>query len=225
MTDTSASLAFSAGSLPAQIHRAVEENIIAGRLAPGERLRPDDLADEYGVSRIPVREALSALHEAGWVDLRPRYGVYVRNRTRAELSELFEARAGIESELARLAAQRASSEHLAQLRQTAEQSDRAALSGDVDALSEAAVVFNAGLRDAAGNRVLSQLSLTLEKRARFYFSPIAQLLGGEWAQSQLRLVSLLEHHDVDSSGLSARRHITETGDAVERLLPDDAFSD
>ena len=216
--------ALATGSLPAQIHRALEESIISGRLAPDVRLRADDLASVYGVSRIPVREALSSLHEAGWVDMRPRYGVFVRARTRAELSELFEARAGIESELARLAAQRATPAHLQHLDDISAQSDAAASGGDVEALSDAAVRFNAQLRQASGNDVLSQLSLTLEKRARFYFSPVAHLLGSEWAEGQRRLVSLLRAHDIEPAGLSARRHITETGEAVSRLLPEDSFS-
>lgn len=215
----------STGSLPAQIHRALEESIINGRLAPEVRLRADDLASAYGVSRIPVREALSSLHEAGWVDIRPRYGVYVRARTRSELAELFEARAGIESELARLAARRGTPAMFQRLAQTSALSEAAASTDDVEALSDAAVIFNAQLREASGNGVLSQLSLTLEKRARFYFSPIAHLLGGEWAEGQRRLASLLEKQDVDAAGLSARRHIVETGDAVSRLLPDDSFSD
>jgi len=213
------------GSLPAQIHRALEESIISGRIEPGSRLLADDLAETYGVSRIPVREAISSLHEAGWVAMRPRYGVYVRERTRAELAELFEARAGIESEIARLAAQRGNPSQLARLAATVARSETANRRADTDELSAAAVDFNAALRDASGNATLSQLSLTLEKRARFYFSPIADVLGAEWVVGQARLLGLLKRHDVEASGQSARRHVVETGEAVARLLAPEAFSD
>ena len=59
-----------AGTLPEQIHDILEDAIIQGVFAPGERLHTDRLAARYGVSRIPVREALRSLHEAGWVDIR-----------------------------------------------------------------------------------------------------------------------------------------------------------
>lgn len=212
-------------SLPNQIHRSLEESIIAGELAPGVRLLPDDIAESYGVSRIPVREAISSLHEAGWVEMRPRYGVYVRSRTRAELAELFEARAGIESELARLAASRAESADLDSLARIVSRSASAAEASDANELSLAAIDFNAALRTASRNTVLTVVSLTLEKRARFYFSPIAQLLGAEWSRGQSRLLDLLVERDVEGSGRSARRHIVETGEAVSLLLPADAFSD
>lgn len=211
-------------SLPAQIHGSLEESIIAGELEPGSRLRADEIAGRHGVSRIPVREALSSLHEAGWVDIRPRYGVYVRERTRAELAELFEARAGLESEIARLAAIRATPDDLASLRDITERSRLAVETHDVDALNGAAVDYNAALRRGCRNSVLSVLSLTLEKRARFYFSPIAQRLGPEWVVGQERLVGLLSAATSAAAADSARRHIVETGEAVALLLPASSFS-
>lgn len=220
-----ASAVLQTGSLPAQIHRKLEEAIISGGLEPGARLLAEELAERYGVSRIPIREAISSLHEAGWVDVRARYGVYVRARTRDELAQLFEARAGIESEIASLAALRRSSSDIRKLLNVVKRSQLAADRSDIEMLSDSAVDFNAKLRAAGGNSVLTQLSLTLEKRARFYFSPIAHLLGGEWVDGQRRLVGLIEAQDIQGSGLSARRHITETGEAVSRLLPPDAFSD
>ena len=212
------------GSLPTQIHEALEEAIIGGEFAPGARLLADEIAAGYGVSRIPVREALSSLREAGWVASRPRYGVYVLERTREELVELFEARAGIEQEIARFAAERRTEEGLARLRIIVEASRSASAHADADAVGEAAVAFNAALRDAGGNGVLSGLSLGLEKRARFYFSPVAALLGDDWVTGQDRLLRLLVSGDVEGAGRSARQHIEDTGRAVSALLGSDAFT-
>lgn len=213
-----------AGSLPRQIHEALEEAIIGGEYAPGSRLLADEIAAGYGVSRIPVREALSALGEAGWVETRPRYGVYVLERTREELAELFEARAGIEQEIARFAAARRTEQDLARLHGIVETSRSASDHGDAAAVADAAVAFNAALRDAGGNGVLGGLSLALEKRARFYFSPVAALLGVEWVIGQDRLLRLLVDGDVEGAGRSARQHIEETGRAVAALLGSDAFT-
>ncbi|MEO5832302.1 MAG: GntR family transcriptional regulator [Nakamurella sp.] len=213
------------GTLPAQIHEFLEEAIIHGDLEPGTRLRPDKIAAEYGVSRIPVREALSSLQEAGWVDIRPRYGVYVRARNRTELRELFEARAGIEAEIARLAATRRAAEDIADLQSIVDQTKKAAQRNDVDRLSQASVAFNACIRRAAHNSVLESVSLSLEKRARFYFSPIAGLLGSDWVDNQGKLVALLAAGHIDAAGASARQHIIKTGEAVWLLLGAESFSD
>lgn len=213
------------GSLPAQIFGRLEEAIIGGEFTPGSRLRADDIAASYGVSRIPVREAFSALAESGWVEIRPRYGVYVRRRSREELTELFEARAGIEQEIARLAAARRTERDLAALRDAVERSRAAAPRRDAATLTSAAADYNVALRAAAKNAVLEGLSLHLEKRARFYFSPVAPLLGESWAAGQERLLTLLEAEDVDGAGASARRHILETGSDVAELLDSAAFSD
>lgn len=213
------------GSLPAQIFGRLEEAIIGGEFTPGSRLRADAIAQAYGVSRIPVREAFSALAESGWVEIRPRYGVYVRRRSREELTELFEARAGIEQEIARLAAARRTERDLETLRDALSRSRAAAAERDADALTSAAADYNVALRAGAKNAVLQGLSLHLEKRARFYFSPVAALLGDSWVVGQERLVRLLEAGDVDGAGASARRHILETGDDVAGLLDSAAFSD
>lgn len=211
-------------SLPAQIHEALEESIIRGDIAPGSRLRADDIAAQYGVSRIPVREALSSLHEAGWVDIRPRYGVYVRDRDRTELHELFEARAAIEAEIARLAAERHVADDIKALRRVVEHTKDAAARNDVDELSRASVDFNACIRMTARNSVLEALSLGLEKRARFYFSPIAGLLGRDWVENQAQLVDLVAAGETDEAAASARQHIVNTGIAASRLFNSDSFN-
>ncbi|WP_158866340.1 GntR family transcriptional regulator [Leifsonia sp. AG29] len=212
------------GTLPAQIHGLLEEAIIAGEIPPGTRLRADDIAARYGISRIPVREALSALSAAGWVDIRPRYGVYVRDRSREELVELFEARAAIEEELARLAASRRDQDDLSRMEDIVGASTTAAVETDARALNLAAEQFNVALRRASKNSVLSAVSLLLEKRARFYFAPVADRLGGEWATGQRRLLELIRKQDVSGAAASARRHVTETGEAVASLLSSDAFT-
>ena len=213
------------GSLATQIYGSMEEAIIDGRFAPGSRVRAGSLAEYFGVSRIPVREALSALGEAGWVDLRPRYGVYVRERSQKELAELFEARQGIESELARLAATRATDSDRASLASIVAMSRDAAKRNDQAAISHSAREFNAEVRRVSGNRVLAVIGETLEKRARFYFHPVATELGADWAHGQDRLLGLLHHDRRDDAAESARLHIGETGHAVMRLLPTEAFSE
>jgi DNA-binding GntR family transcriptional regulator len=199
-------------TLTTRVHDALEASIIRGDLKPGERIHADALAAQYGMSRIPVREALRSLHEAGWVDIKPRHGVHVRERTADELAELFEFRAVVEGLVARWAATRRVDGDLALLAARIEESrtatdDPAAGSG-----------FYAALRAASGNAVLATTSAVLEKRARFYFSTVAHELGEDWLHVHETVLEHVRDRDADAAERVAHRHIEDTGKAVEALL-------
>src|SRR5213596_2959 len=82
---------------------ALRERILRGDFPEGEPLRQDALADELGVSRIPVREALRQLEAEGLVTFSPHRGAVVSTLSIQEIIELFELRAEIESDLMRRA--------------------------------------------------------------------------------------------------------------------------
>jgi len=204
--------------LPNQIHDALEDAIIHGDIESGTRIRADDIAEVFGISRIPVREALSSLHEAGWVEIKPRYGVYVRSRSRSELTQLFEARVAVDSEISRLASLRRSQEDIESLTKIVAQSKTRADADDVEGLYKASNDFYVALRLAARNSVLAAISLHLEKRARFYFYPIAKDLGRDWAVRQAELLDLIIAEKSSLAAESTRRHVETTGSDVLRLL-------
>lgn len=207
-----------AATLPAQIHDALEEAIIEGVFAPGARLHADKLAAEYGVSRIPIREALRSLHAAGWVDIRPRYGVYVRDRSLTELHQLVESRSLVESALTGWAATRRGEADVAALRDVVTRSRSAADAGDRSALLALSGEFATAVRVASGNTVLSAISAGLEKRARFYFSMVAADLGPDWVTVHAQLTELIARGAGESATATARQHILDTGRAIADLL-------
>jgi DNA-binding GntR family transcriptional regulator len=206
------------GSLPARIHELLEQAIIEGAFKPGTRMHADKIAAQYGVSRIPVREALRSLHEAGWVDIRPRYGVYVRDRSERELKDLFETRSVIEAAIARWAAERRSAADVQQLDRIVGQSRAAAGLDDTTELSRLSSEFYAAMRRAAGNEVMAALSADLEKRARFYFSMVAGDLGADWVAKHERLAALVGAGRSGEAADESRSHILQTGRAVAELL-------
>src|SRR6478752_835984 len=91
---------------------ALRERILRGDYPEGEPLRQDALADELGVSRIPVREALRQLEAEGLVTFSPHRGAVVSTLSLEEIEELFELRADIECELLRRAIPNTGAEHL-----------------------------------------------------------------------------------------------------------------
>ena len=201
-------------TLTMRVHDVLEAAIIEGELEPGERIHADSLALRYGMSRIPVREALRSLHEAGWVDIKPRHGVHVRERNAAELAELFEFRAHIEALVARWAAERRTDAELEELAAIVESSRAAPDAPPVQSSS----AFYAKLRQAAHNSVLETSSAALEKRARFYFSTVAHELGEDWMHVHKQLLDLVGKRDGDRAATVAEQHIRDTGRAVRALL-------
>jgi DNA-binding GntR family transcriptional regulator len=201
-------------TLTTRMHDALEAAIINGELKPGERIHADALAAQYGMSRIPVREALRSLHEAGWVDIKPRHGVHVRERTGRELDELFEFRAVVEGQVARWAAERRSDADLDALSGVVAAGD----SSEARPVVNSSSAFYAVLRTAAGNSVLATTSAALEKRARFYFSTVADQMGEDWKHVHEDLLELVRRQEADKAQALASHHIVDTGKAVRRLL-------
>ncbi len=204
--------------LPSQINGLLEEAIVSGALLPGQRLRAEVLAEHYGVSRIPVREALRSLEAAGWVKIRPRYGVYVAERSEQELRDLFDVRAVLEGHVARRAAQNRTDDDLAGLRRTVQASRQAAERRDGRSLTGLSGDFYTALRAAAHNAVLQVTAEDLAKRARFYFATVADDLGGGWVETHEQLLAAVEAQDGPAAERISREHIEETGRAVEHLL-------
>jgi DNA-binding GntR family transcriptional regulator len=83
-------------SLPDAIRRSLRQQILAGELSPGQALRQDELARRFGVSRVPLREAMSRLEAEGLIVLRPHRGYLVTSLDRDEIMEMFELRMAVE---------------------------------------------------------------------------------------------------------------------------------
>src|SRR3954464_13270360 len=102
------------------LREAIEEEVATGQLAPGTHLDEIELARRFGVSRTPIREALSLLAGEGLVEIRPRRGAVVAQISPQRLVEMFEVMAELEAMCARLAARRISATELGVLEQAHE---------------------------------------------------------------------------------------------------------
>src|ERR1051325_1357293 len=94
----------------------LQARVLNGELASGTRLRQEALAEEFGVSRTPVREALRKLQASGLVELRPHRGALVRGLSPREIRDAYEVRAELEALAAEVAALRIRPEQLDRLR-------------------------------------------------------------------------------------------------------------
>lgn len=145
----------------------LRNQIIDGDREPGSKLVERDLATEFGVSRVPVREALKVLDAEGLVTLRPHTWAIVREFSSEDLAELDEVRTALEVLTFRLAAQRRNATGLARLRVALEAELAGARAGDRIASRRAAADFHEIVTDIAGNQLLTELSQTMRSRLRW----------------------------------------------------------
>ncbi|MEU6128411.1 GntR family transcriptional regulator [Saccharopolyspora sp. NPDC047091] len=153
-----------------QVRRAVQDRISDGRLRPGDRLYEQQIAAEFGVSRVPVREAIRMLQSEGLVDVAPhRRGVFVRSLDRDQVEELFDVREALEALAARLAATRAGTDDAARLGELARRARQAWTDGDVDAMSAANTEFHDRIVALSGNALLANVLEPLHGRLAWLF--------------------------------------------------------
>jgi DNA-binding GntR family transcriptional regulator len=112
-------------SLADEAYLAIRDEILRGQLGPGTPLSRRRLATQLGMSVLPVSDALKRLEEDGLVETRARAGTRVKVPTRSDVRELYELREALETQAARLFAERATTAHRRELRR---------LAGHVDAL-------------------------------------------------------------------------------------------
>ncbi|MDX9754875.1 MAG: GntR family transcriptional regulator [bacterium] len=102
-------------TLQAKAYQYIQSKILSGELAPGSHVSELSLAHEIGISRAPVRDAITQLQTEGYVSRVPRSGTIVRSLERHEIVELYELREALESYAAALAAQRATTAQIRKL--------------------------------------------------------------------------------------------------------------
>lgn len=142
------------------IYSQLLDDIRAGRLNSGDRLRETELAERLGVSRTPVREAIRQLEADGLVTHVPRQGASIRSLDYAEVMELYEMRAVLEGTAARLAARAASDLEIEELEALNTELAQAGATPEAFKLNR---LFHAALLDAAKNRFLTKSITGLQK--------------------------------------------------------------
>jgi len=125
------------------------------------RLDERQLAQDFGVSRTPVREAMAQLEREGFVRSVPRRGVYVVRKTRTEVIEMITAWAALESMAARLITENAGTEQIAALRKMFATFENGEIRAHLDEYSEANIEFHQTIIRMSGNSVLISLAENL----------------------------------------------------------------
>lgn len=152
-------------TLSRQIRDGLVRRIVSGELEPGERLVETRIAESYGTSQAPVREALRELEAIGMVETRPRRGTFVRHFIQQTLRESYVVRAALEEAATRLALP-AGSLPVDALRADVARMREAARQGDLQAVGTASVSFHRHVVEAGHNELLTHAWESLQIEAR-----------------------------------------------------------
>lgn len=142
-------------SLASVLSQELERMVISGELKPGARINEQQLAQRFGVSRGPIREAVRALEGAGLARAVTNRGVFVRQLSVTEVRELYDIRAALFGLAGRLMAERASAEEIERLNESLAAMERAAAQRDFDAYYPLNLAFHGLIVDGSGNRTLA----------------------------------------------------------------------
>ncbi|PWJ21039.1 GntR family transcriptional regulator [Jannaschia seohaensis] len=194
---------------PAQkdAHTLIVEAIDQGVYRPGDRLVESELADRFGVSRTPIREALQRLETQALLT-RDGRSLIVASLSHDQLAELYAVRTELEALAARLAAQHAAREEITVLAAMVEE-DRALL-GDPQALAKANRRFHAQIHRASHNRyLLQQLGMVHRSMALMAKTSLAAEGRGETALAEHQaIVDAIAARDGDRAAQALRDHLS-----------------
>jgi DNA-binding GntR family transcriptional regulator len=208
------------GAVRERVLANLRQEIIAGRLGPGDRLVERELAERFGVSRVPVREAIRALVAEGFVHFETPRRAVVRPLTPNDVQELFELREALEVYAAGLAASRATPEELAGVAELLDRAAAATEAGDAEVITD----INSRLHDSivtmAGNTLLTAALEPVAGRLRWMTRR-----NEEWPQllvEHRELYEAIASGDPDRARAHALAHVrTNYRSTVRHLFGDE----
>jgi DNA-binding GntR family transcriptional regulator len=195
---------------------ALRAAIIAGRLAPNERLVEADLTRRLGVGRSAVRTALARLEHEGLVELAPHRGARVRRVPLTEAVEILQARAALEGLAAHQAAANATDQDIADLRSIVADMRRMLDAGDLLKASDTNAILHRRLLEIAAHRTANRLIMGLRSQlVRFEYRTI--LVPGRSERSlaeHTAIVEAIAAHDSAAAETAMRSHLSHVADAL-----------
>ena len=206
------------------IFEVVQSEILEGLLQPGDRVKEASLAQRFGLSRTPVREALRRLETRGLLVHEPHRGMVVAKLDDSAVGELYAMRGLLDGAAARFAAQHASSVEIAAMEQQVERDE--GLVSDPARLAQSNRAFHAAILRAAHNRFLMKASDTLAE-ALALLGPTTLAMPNRAQQSIVEhraIVAAIKARSADEAEAAARAHI-EASFAARLAQIDQTISD
>ncbi|MEV4539201.1 GntR family transcriptional regulator [Asanoa sp. NPDC049518] len=190
-----------------QVLAALRKGIISGDYPPGERLTEDRLAEDFGVSRNPVREALRVAEAEGFVVILPRRGAVVASPSSATIHDIFAVRERLEPLAARLAAERATPTDVTSLRAVLEQAREATEAQNLRRVAELNSALHLQILEISGNPWLASIAKALYLHVQWVFQLTAEVRAPHSWDEHIKLVDAIESGNGDVAESVALAHV------------------
>jgi DNA-binding GntR family transcriptional regulator len=197
----------------------IAASVLSGDFQPGFRLDEQMLAEKYGVSRTPVREALRQLASTGLIEIKPRRGATVASVTSAQLETLFGAMAEIEATCSRLAALTMTPIERRRLHSMHESMAEIVARNDSEAFAAANLTFHSVIYAGAHNEVIAEFATALRRRLA-PFRKAQFRTAGRLPRSQEEhgdVVRAILAGDAQAAHATMFHHMSLVEDSFERL--------
>ena len=192
-----------------KVYELLLESIIKRKLLPGERLIEKDLAGKLGVSKTPVREALSRLQKEGLVEGMPYQGFLVARISPKDIEEIYDLREVIEGLAARNATEKIDKEQINQLNLIVRSFEECIRKRDLESYSSLDLKFHNLLADISENGRLSQMMQLFRNQTRILMSTSVILPGRVKAslEEHKKIVNAVITHNPSLAEQFAREHV------------------
>ncbi|MBS3969193.1 MAG: GntR family transcriptional regulator [Clostridia bacterium] len=204
---------------------ALKDAIVNGKLKPGERLMEQQVAEELGVSRTPVREAIRKLEIEGFIIMIPRKGAYVSDISLKDIAQVFEVRAAMEALAAGLAAQRIADDQMEKLERKLVEVKNAVDNSDLDNIIHFDTDFHEIIYDASRNDRLVQILNNLREQIQRYRT--ASLASPGRLKDTLRehqeLVDAISTRNVALAQKVAKEHIENAENSILEAFKEKSY--
>ncbi len=200
------------------VYEQLKMQILTGKIVPGTRMMEVELADEMGVSRTPVREAIRKLEKEGLVTIEPRRGAYASDISVKDMVDTLEVREDLEALAAALAAERMSEEQIEELRRITQGYSEAIKNSDTEKIIGFDEKFHKHIVACSGNKTLMQLSETVQELAlRFrylYYDDFSRYANMPVEHKQI--IDAIVSGDVEAARETADNHVRRLKEFVIR---------
>ena len=198
----------------------IRQGILTGDFQAGERIKENEMAQQLGVSRGPVREALRQLEQEGLVVMIPRRGAQVANITEKDLNDVLEVRIALENVAIEKACARMTEEEMRRLWLAAKEFEHTIAEGNLVKLAEADVAFHEVIYQASDNKRLIQVLNNM--REQIYRYRVEYLKEGETRDVLVKeheeLTKAIRERDVERAKQLSFQHIENQRMAIMRSI-------
>lgn len=204
-----------------EVFNTLRQRILRGSLKPGERLMEIHLAEQLGVSRTPIREAIRMLELEGLVKMIPRKGAQVASISREDLQDVLEVRKALDTLAVKLACERISQEEIEKLKEAEAEFERTLKFSDTTQIAEADVAFHDVIQASSKNkRLKSMISNLAERIYRYRYEYIKQQSdGGKTLVDEHRMIiHYIEERNVEKAIEAIELHIDNQESSIAKQL-------